>query len=376
VVVEVLREVDAGDNPDLLSGWAGLAVLHGYASRAGLAPEDTGETNDHLDHALELLGAESINPWLGGVAGVAWAAAHLERQKMVPAVRGRFAQIDRSLEELLSDPAELAFEHLYGCSGLIVYALERYPAAASVRLLRLIVARLARSAVRDSSGHAWFTPPDQLHEDELKVTPGGCYNLGVAHGVPGVIGALGALCLTLGAPQSAVRLLGPAVEWLLAHQLPAGSPGRYGRAWAPGLPPVPTRSGWCYGDPGIARALMLAGEGARRDDWKREALAIARAAIARAPRDGRVEDPFLCHGGSGLGQIFSRFYRATGLVEFARAAKYWMTQSLERRRSGQGGTKPGLLDGSAGAALALLAAIAPVPPDWDRCLLLSARRPR
>src|SRR5205814_7193584 len=103
-------------------------------------------------------------------------------------------------------------------------------------------------------------------------------------------------------------------------------------------------------------------------------------------------DAGLCHGAAGLGHLFNRMYQATKDATLARAARFWFERTLAMRRPGRGiggfstlsgkadGTRywendPGLLTGSAGIALALLAATTSIEPAWDRMLLLSRPGP-
>jgi hypothetical protein len=180
------------------------------------------------------------------------------------------------------------------------------------------------------------------------------------------------------------------VEWLLAQQLAPDLPACFPSAIAPELQAGPSRTAWCYGDPGIARALHLAAVGANRPAWREEALAIMRKAARRPPEDSGVVDAGLCHGSAGLVVLFHRMYQATGADEMAEAGRYWVRRTLKFRRPGgvagyfsRTGTtesgeeqligEHGLVTGAAGIALALLSAAAPVEPAWDRALLVSAR---
>jgi hypothetical protein len=152
--------------------------------------------------------------------------------------------------------------------------------------------------------------------------------------------------------------------------------------------PPPSRLAWCYGDLGIALALLVASRGAGDPAWEAEALRIARAAAARDPSQSKVRDAGICHGAAGAGHLFNRLYQASGEEQFAEAARYWFLEAFALRRPGTGvagyscigrndgrgarwAADPGFLAGSTGIALALLAAASPVPPEWDRLLLAS-----
>ena len=78
----------------------------------------------------------------------------------------------------------------------------------------------------------------------------------------------------------------------------------------------PARTAWCYGDPGIAAALLLAGRAMDEPAWEREALDLARTVARRPAGNCGVNDAGLCHGAAGLGHLLNRFYQATGDPSF------------------------------------------------------------
>src|SRR5262249_36346357 len=131
----------------------------------------------------------------------------------------------------------------------------------------------------------------------------------------------------------------------------------------------PARLAWCYGDPGVAIALLSAAGSVAEPAWEHEAIAIGRRAAQRLPEKSGVRDTGLCHGAAGLGHLFNRLFQATGEPQFGDAAQYWFKQTLAMRRPGhgiagyqawgpgEGGdltwvTEPGLLTGATGIALA------------------------
>src|SRR5262249_53193737 len=152
-------------------------------------------------------------------------------------------------------------------------------------------------------------------------------------------------------------------------------------AWiAPEGAPPPARLAWCYGDPGVAAALLGAARSVGEPAWEREALAIARRASRCPPGKSGVLDAGLCHRAAGLGHLLNRMFQAAGEAWLAEAARYWFDRTLAMRRPGRGiggfqtcsvsdggkitwADETGLLTGSAGIALALLAATTAVEPD-------------
>jgi hypothetical protein len=299
--------------------------------------------------------------------------------------------VDDALSQLLSQPRGWPAPHdlVFGVTGLGVYALERLPRPSAVECLRLVVERLEGSARRDRHGIYWWTQPAGIWPLEGREEyPSGRADLGMAHGVAGAIGLLGAL-YGAGVERATVRpLLEGAVRWLQAQAVATESGPTYPIWVAPGFDPEPARSAWCYGDPGTAAALSMAGRGLGDSEWAQEAVALACRAAERPAAETGVVDAGFCHGTAGLGHLYNRLYQATGERRLGRAAVYWLEHTLEwcdlaqvdrdlwaahiadPEQAPWSGIE--LTRGVTGIALVLLAAATPVEPSWDRMFLLSA----
>jgi hypothetical protein len=279
-----------------------------------------------------------------------------------------------------------------GLVGIGIYALERWPRASAGRCLERVVDRLAELAAAGGAHTTWHTAADVLVADRRRRYPAGYYDLGVAHGVAAIIALLGRACAVRVAETKARSLLERAVAWLLAQKLSTGHDALFPAQVVPGQACQAARLAWCYGDAGIAAALLVAAESIGHTAWRQEAIAIARVAARRPQHGSGVVDAGLCHGSAGLMLIFQRFYVATGEEGFLQAARVWCQHTLAQRRPGHGlggyqaweprrrggfawQNSPGLLTGAAGVGLALLAAVTPVAPAWDRALAISAPVP-
>jgi hypothetical protein len=391
----LLADSPASRDPSLARGAAGWALLFGYLARAGHA--STGAEVRLLEQAVEGLAEAPLAPtFMSGFAGVAWAAEHLTRdpdQDIDQAGNDDInADIDEALQAALNGDQLIAHDHIDGLVGVGVYFLERWPRPAAVRALETLLRILAERAERHAAGSTWWTPPGRLPPSVRQRYPEGHYNLGLAHGVPGAVVFL-ARCRALGVDvPRAAGLLESSAAWLLSKRMPPGSTSVYGLHVLPGqgVEPTAARASWCYGDPGMAAALWQAGRSAGQAAWCEEALTLMRAVARRPPADCDVSEPGLCHGAAGLGHLLNRGYQETGDPAVGRAARDWFERALAMRRPGSGvagfhalapggpGTlvpvaDPGLLNGAAGVALALLAAASEVEPAWDRALLLSGR---
>jgi lantibiotic modifying enzyme len=381
----------SGDVHSLSGGSAGLAVFFAYldAARGGSGPA-ADRALEALGRSIDALGETVLPPSLySGFSGIGWAVEHLTR-RFYEADEDLCSAIDEGLWELLSIPGQrLNFELIAGLSGYGVYLAERLsnPAASLVpaALLGRIVDLLEESAEESEDGLTWRTLPEWLPPWQRETMPGGCYNLGVAHGVPGVLGMLAAARREGFEDPRLPRLAEGLVRWLLGRRR-GRDDSVFPSVWVPGRPADPTRTAWCYGDPGIAAVLLSAARSFGRADWETEALDLARLSARRSEQAAQTVDAGLCHGTAGLAHLFNRFYQATGDPELGEAALAWTRRTLDIRRPGEGiagyrsylpseksdggwSTQPGLLIGAAGVGLALLAAVSEVEPAWDRMLL-------
>ncbi|HEX6202964.1 MAG TPA: lanthionine synthetase LanC family protein [Thermoanaerobaculia bacterium] len=397
-VAEALRDPAAmpaeAATPGLSRGHAGRAVLFAYLAEALGEPAWGDAAGDALDAAVEALGEQTVGPGLfGGFAGVGWAVEHLAG-RLFPAAEAAAAteEIGTTLAGLLAAGWPGPYDLIDGLAGFALFALEGLPRPEPRRLLEQVLAEIGRRAVSGVGGRTWFTPPELVPARQRELAPAGYHNLGLAHGVPGVIAVLARAVESGVGGEAAHADLSAAVAWLLAREQPPSAGSCYAN-WLPAgdaaAPPETTRIAWCYGDLGVAAALSLAAQAAGRDDWAAAALRVARRAAARPAEGSGVLDAGLCHGAAGAAHLFARLAAASGDAALAQAARRWYAAALDLRRAGEGDAgylswEParggwtadrGFLAGAAGIALALAAAIAPAEPGWDRMLGISSAVP-
>jgi hypothetical protein len=376
--------------PFLGDGLAGVALLHAELDAAFPGVGHDVRAQRAMERAVDLLATSPTpSPSLySGFSGIAWVAELLSGDPNAQVGDDPNAEIDSALETYLAQrPWSRPYDLIGGAVGIGVYALERLPRPSAKRILALVVDRLKETARPRPPGIAWRSDP-QWVPIQWRQTPHPDWNLGVAHGVPGVIAVLGRIAAAeVDSPtqNNARALLDKAVAWLLAQELPPGTGGRFAAAVGRGLPRKPTRLAWCYGDAGIAAALLVAARAVRESEWERVALRVALHAATRTESTTGVVDAGLCHGAAGIAHVFHRIYRATGDKRIAAAARQWSERALAMRKTERGfggflmyvGAEKrvrgqlGFLTGSAGVTLALLAATTDSDTAWDRALLLS-----
>jgi lantibiotic modifying enzyme len=365
-------------------GVPAVALFFAYLALEGDEDALTSATT-WLERAVEVTsGLQEPGPWLSnGVSGCAWVVTHtLSRLAGEP---DSHEELDEMLLAFLDEGDELDAELTLGLAGLGTYFLQsRTPGG-----LERVLERLRAQADELPAGYAWRKRLPALSLQDRQEFPDGLYNLGLAHGVPGVTAFLARACAQ--APL-ARELLEGSVSWLLAQRAPCGD-SLFPCLVDPHRGPVERQSrlAWCYGDLGIAVAVLQAARAADRPDWERQALDIAQHAARRPMSSSGVEDGMICHGAAGVAHLFNRLYQTSRQPELRDAALRWYQATLDHDDPHSGPTgyrclvrEPqdaptddapivqaesyGLAVGISGVSLALLAGLGRVAPDWDTLL--------
>ena len=381
----------------LAQGWAGLAVM--AATLDACFPDEAWDVVGHEYLALAARWAEAL-PYVpaglwAGLSGTAFAAWMLSRGG------ARYRRLLAALDVALLPQATAAaaglaaqrggvsvsqYDLISGLTGMGAYLLARRDDPAAATALEAVVESLVALGGEEEGLPRWYSPPALLDEYMLQSYPTGNLNCGLAHGIPGPLGLL-ALAYRAGVivPGQA-EAIDRIAAWLAGHTVA----DEWGVNWPTGVPldtpdraEGPSRSAWCYGGPGVARALWLAGAALDQPATRDLAVRAMEAVYRRPLAARRIDSPTFCHGVAGLLQITLRFAHDTGLPQFRAAARALTRQLLDLRepetllgyrsieQEGQRVDQPGLLDGAPGVALVLLAAAGGVEPTWDRLFLLS-----
>ncbi|MEU5425388.1 lanthionine synthetase C family protein [Streptomyces olivoreticuli] len=377
------RPVPRRVRPDLVAGGPGLALAYHQLDRC-LPGRGWGAMADGY-LAAAVRGVEREGPAFpglhGGLGGIAFAARSLAPPGAdpLPEVHDAVLRSTSLRIKALGDTPHgvpvRVFDLISGLTGTGAYLLCRHHEPASRAALHAVLTGLvALSGERDGTPHC-LTPAEHIGDPATRALfPGGVLNFGMAHGISGP------LALLSSAVSADVTVPGQreAVERLAARLASGRTDDEWGPHWPGRVGPDghPAAEGrapatWCYGGPGIARALWLAGtalQDARLCDLAVRALrAVHRRLAARPDAEGAVG---LCHGTAGLLQVTVRFVQDTGDAELRRAAA-GPAGRLLGCRAALPAAGPGFLDGAAGVVLALLAAATDVEPVWDRALLLA-----
>ncbi|MER5727530.1 lanthionine synthetase C family protein [Streptomyces sp. NPDC002138] len=396
----------------LLAGEAGSALTFRYAARA--VPEEgaywTGLAQERLAAVVRSTHDEPIDApgMAGGTAGLALALADFaaDDARYAPALASVDAQLAAQIADLppghttAGDGVAFdAYDAVAGLSGVLAHLATtpsgRGPGGEAVRsAARSLTGELvALSGARTAEGRpSWYVPPRHYPLDSYRETfPHGYVNLGLAHGVPGILSAL-ALALSGG---DGTPGLAAAVRRIADQVVAASFEDPWGRNWPTGIPldasgaeqPTaglrPARATWCYGAPGIACALLNAAEALGDAALRAVAVDAFEAVLRRFDASDGFPSATVCHGAAGLVVMCAEFARRTGSRKAA-ASLVPLTEHLlthcdpglplgvqDLEQPGVLLDSPGILTGADGVALALWAVSTSVPARWTRALLIA-----
>ncbi len=252
---------------------ADAALFFGYLARVNGDENHAAAALDYLNKAIN--GYAPVPALFSGFIRSAWAVTQLQGKLFSAEEADDCLNVDEGLTQwvqTVSQPVD--YDLVAGLTGIGVYALAHLPAPSALACLQAVLQKLAATAEHSAAGISWHTPPELLPAWQRKLCPNGYYNLGLAHGVPGVVALLARASAVPEVHEQAVELLEGAVRWLLAQrQSDQGVP--FFPAWiAPEIEPKPGRPTWCYGDLGLATALLYAARCVARAGWEAGALSL------------------------------------------------------------------------------------------------------
>ncbi|MYR41091.1 lanthionine synthetase C family protein [Streptomyces sp. SID5910] len=269
------------------------------------------------------------------------------------------------------------YDLISGLTGLGAYLLHRGHHNVLDRVLRYLVRLITEPLTVD--GHqvpGWWAATDPRDAIGTGRFAHGHANFGIAHGVTGPL-ALLALARRVGhTVDGQDDALAEGIAHLTSWAQPCdnGSIGwpeflpldAYRKGPEPGA--APGRPSWCYGAPGIARALQLASLALHDDAARRLAEHTAFQAVTDSRQTCQITDSSVCHGWAGLLLAADRIASDAALPDLAHALPALLPRARHRTTE-----SAGLLTGDAGVLLTVHTLTATHPDDsrWESCLLLN-----
>lgn len=380
-------------------GDAGLALAFGHASFVERSSKWEEVAHSYLVHAVQ--GVHEVNVGtmglLSGLAGVAFSVNYLSNGltrhvRTLQQLESLLIERTRVLTDALPPGGGLhpsVFDVAYGLSGIGRYLLlAAHRSEGAQRVLEQILHTFVRWSLLGAPQGFYVPPSHAAPSDDASSGPSGYFDIGLAHGLPGplalislahaagleVPGLAEAATALVRGIQAAIdeTIWGPDVRPRL-HVLDTPPPRK-------GL----SRTAWCYGNPGVARSLQIAGQAFNKPDWLHMARKLMDSALNRDFELRAIPAPSLCHGIAGLAVIVRRFYGQDSSHGKASSVFEDLTRrvvSLYNPGAAFGfrnveinfGERddPSFLTGAAGTALALISGLEHDNFAWDAILMLS-----
>ena len=375
--------------PVLSGWWGGATMLLAYHHRVEPSAEAEKAIEGMLDFGLSVAPRMVYPALYGGLAGVGWGLEHVTR------LLGDEIDLDDLDDYLLTAiDRRVVRDHelIGGLAGLGFYGIERAHCDGGKRIVTAVVQKFEGQARVTLDGVSWYKEVEFITEWQRESTPNGSFNLGLSHGMPGVISLLAYALRRNICADIAAHLLEQSVPWLIRHYYQTDS-----RWQVPSNVEIPrgkrSRLAWCYNELGTTMAILNASDAMQRDDWRAfaadvmhslETIDVKRSGIHD---NGTQRDPGICHGIAGVAHLFAHAARVLDDDSLASTARVWMTTLLDARSDEHGVAgfpgfgipdevtkvrpithEPGFLEGATGVGLVLLAALADEAPGWNRIL--------
>ncbi len=398
-VEEVVREstsrllaAETRNGDTSLDGPAGVAILLEYMNRS--FPNEGWIVAGRRSLIEAFNAASTKSPIeLGlftGMTGLAWTLMYLAEED--PYFQNIHASLSRKIEkrsqdvvfsrlETIDDVRPRDVDIVSGLAGISLYFACLLDDERTSQYMETVLEFLAKVSI------------NELERQKNEITKGGVVSsnypngeesildLGVAHGLAGILSALAVGILSGNKSVSLIEATSKTALWLCTHV----KKDKYGIFWPQYEPDTWRfdRMAWCYGSPGVSRSLWLASLALDDEQIRDTALKGIHSVCDRIENTDHRHSSIFCHGNAGLLQIMLRFFYDTQCDLFAHTSltlterilsEFAPESSLGYLGEDELGNRleiPGILSGTAGIVLPLLASMSNVPPEWDRVVALS-----
>lgn len=411
------REPIFGGHPwspaSLSHGFTGTATMYAVLARCDRSL--SGHAHEHLSEAAKHLRWVKHGGLMGGPSGLLAAAQEAvtspsDYRGLREALSHWVSNCQKSLlnefdRSIGSGVPWIAYDFMNGVSGNARVLLDerndeaRDTVKSTVRYLcRMVLAR-------DAGGRPGWWVPSALQPTDIdrETYPAGDLNVGVAHGVAGILSTLVAVAEKSECSSELAEAIDGATEWLDRWLIDADG---Y-RYWPARVPAdhdpsnarrthLLTRAAWCYGTPGVALQVIRAASLLQQPGRAAAAVDALVGHMSQTDEELRLDGPTFCHGLAGALYIVYRAWQLTQapalpsigaslthrLLQMAEPEspflfRHWVPDSPDGWVTATSYKKldsVGLLEGAAGVGLTLHAVSSePGKPaqSWDRLFGLS-----
>ena len=369
------------------SNWHPLALSHGFPSLcllfgelSSLFPKESWEEYGHnyLQQIVLSIKTYGIkNPSMfSGISGILLGIDGLDPDHLkYPKLKGNLKKVllgsvEEKLNLLADKEVEMTdYDIIEGLSGTSLYLLTQDDDESLHWLTRILNYLVSLTDERFGYPNFHISSRNQFTEEEAKLYPDGNFNLGMAHGIAGILLVLSKSMLKgITVPGQAI-----AIEYIVDFLIKNSIVKNQKIIWPAMLTlenyltntktdVVENRDAWCYGTPGVAVALLYAGKALEREDIIDFSSQSIRSIYSK---EEGLFSATICHGYSGLLNTLLTFKKELGTSDFDEYIKVVKEEILrfydEKNHFGftsiefgKSVTDIGLLGGSSGVLLTLL----------------------
>lgn len=373
------------DDDGLFTGEIGILLFLSYYNKYFNDDSVYVQIDMRLDHCINKLATGFYYPtYCSGVSGMLLSLDYMNKNNFIEL---EFDQANRIYRKMIAQSMLMMikkgnYDFLHGAIGMAIFLLKCGGKEEEQNLSELLIL-LENIGIQKNETIKWEC------ENDLKKTIS--FNISMSHGMASIAIFLSLMIELNIEKEKSLLLLNKTINYILQQEI---DPQKYGSCFPTTsleseYPNVhKSRLAWCYGDLGVAISLWRAGCSTNNEKWKTKALDTFNfASTRRNMEENSVIDGQLCHGTSGIAQVFRRMYFETGNYNYMGTSNYWIKKTLEIAtwEDGFAGYKfltgypdsswngdCSFLEGIAGIGLALIASIGDSEYSvWDEFLLLS-----
>lgn len=296
-----------------------------------------------------------------------------------------------------NDVHQSDYDVISGVAGTGRYLLLYKENPEALNALKVILSYLVK-LTKDKNLDGYLVPgwhitaKNQFLDSEKIIFPDGNFNMGLSHGIPGPLSLL-SLCLMEGVEvegqKEAIKKIS---EWLIKFRVKTDKgyfwnfnvdwnefkEGKIKRKYN-------SRMAWCYGTPGVARAMYLAGGALKNEHYINISIEAIDSIFKVDKNIWGIYSPTFCHGYAGFLHILNLMYSDTREVRFKNYILILTKMILDKYDDDsvfgfynyeaidekvEKSLDIGLLSGVCGICLVLLGLIKPIKTYWDSVFLL------
>lgn len=359
-------------NPDPLKTakgknyWSDLSISAGYpgvllllSELDRLFPQDKWDSASHV-YVLKIKesieqgkSAHSLSLY-GGLAGVCFALQQASRnetryQKLLTTLttylinRARkeiFAPLRSNIENgCPSNPSH--YELIQGVAGIGICGLIKLsnPILFTFveEVIQLLIGITKPIKIEGKWVPGWIVSSHfQFLEEKRRHYPNGTFNLGLSHGITGVLAFLSVAILRGVNVEGQKEAIETIALWLQERRRICNGLS----FWETLIPfedvdkvtedaSFTGRDAWCYGTPGVSRSLYLAGKALKNKKMEHFSIQSFQSIFGRTPQQWHLPGPTICHGIAGLLLITSQMAKDTQDAELVKQEKSLKNKLLE-----------------------------------------------